>query len=238
MVDHKQVYLQEAEQYQRLIAREDYQGNLKPAIQEIVPLDGLDLVDLGSGTGRLVSLFGSAARRMIAFDLSPHMLGTAVDLFGDQLGNRWLAAAADHRAMPLSPNSADVILSGWSFCYLAVWEKERWDSALWEGLKEIKRVIRDQGWVIIVETLGTGVEEPQPPDKLVPYFDFLDGQGFDRTWIRTDYRFNNIVEARELTSFFFGEAMPANLSQEPQPVLPECTGIWSCRVSDLRIWKE
>ncbi len=235
MVDHKRVYLQEAEQYQRLIAREDYQENLKPAIQDIVALEGLDLVDLGSGTGRLISLFGPAARRIIAFDLSDHMLSVAEDLFEEQLGNRWLAAAADHRAIPLPPKSADVILSGWSFCYLAVWEEARWDSTLSEGLNEIKRVLREEGWVIIIETLGTGVEEPQPPEKLVPYFNFLDGQGFQRTWIRTDYRFRNSEEARELTSFFFGEEMLANLNQDPQPILPECTGIWSCRVSDLKI---
>lgn len=238
MVDHKQVYLQEAEQYQRLIAREDYQGNLKPAIQKIVPLDGLDLVDLGSGTGRLINLFGPAARRMIAFDLSDHMLGVAVDLFEERLGSRWLASAADHRAIPLPPNSADAILSGWSFCYLAVWAEERWDSALREGLKEIQRVLREEGWVIIIETLGTGVEKPQPPEKLVPYFNFLDGQGFEQFWIRTDYRFRNREEARELTSFFFGEEMLVNLNQDPQPILPECTGIWSCQVSNLKLWKE
>ena len=35
MPDHKQVYKQEAQNYQRLIAREDYQENLLPAIRRL-----------------------------------------------------------------------------------------------------------------------------------------------------------------------------------------------------------
>lgn len=233
MVDHKRIYLEEAEQYQRLVAREDYQGNLLPAIRRIAPLVGKDLVDLGSGTGRLISLCGPSAGSLFAFDLSPHMLNVAVPLFQEMYNERWLAAAADHRAIPLAAGVADLVLSGWSFCYLAVWHEERWEETLQEGLKEIKRVLREDGWVIIIETLGTGVETPQRLEKLEGYFNFLEKSGFRHSWIRTDYRFQNQEEAKELTAFFFGEDMLAHLSQDPQPILPECTGIWSCRAGEL-----
>lgn len=233
MVDHQRIYLEEAEQYQRLVAREDYQGNLIPAIRKITPLDGVDLVDLGSGTGRLISLCEPTARRLFAFDLSDHMLQVAASLLQEQIGDRWLAAAADHRAIPLPRNSADLILSGWSFSYLATWNEDQWESALQAGLREVKRVLKEKGSAIFIETLGTGVEEPYQLDKLKPYFNFLEQRGFEQTWVRTDYQFRNQEEAAELVSFFFGEEMLVHLSQGPQPILPECTGIWSCRENDF-----
>jgi SAM-dependent methyltransferase len=233
MVDHKQVYQQEGDNYQRLIAREDYTGNLLPAIREIIPQYGLDVVDLGSGTGRLANLLGPTARNVFAFDKSIHMLSVAAGIFEKTLEENWLAAAADHRAIPLPQNSADLILSGWSICYLVVWEEGDWRSALLDGLREIKRVLRDGGTVIIIETLGTGAKQPQPPDKLVPYLNFLEELGFNQTWIRTDYKFHNREEAHELVEFFFGEEMLCKINQDVEPILPECTGIWWSRDINL-----
>ena len=233
MVDHKQAYQQEGDRYQRLIAREDYQGNLLPAIRELIPYEGLDVVDLGSGTGRLAGLLGPAAGRVYAFDSSPHMLGVATKLLAEFPSEHWLAAAADHRAIPLPHNSADLLLSGWSFCYLVVWEGKNWQLALSEGLREIKRVLREGGSVILIETLGTGVTNPQPPEKLETYFNYLEDLGFKRSWIRTDYKFHSRKEARELVKFFFGEEMLHHLNQDTEPILPECTGIWWCRELDF-----
>jgi predicted RNA methylase len=53
MPTHKQIYLTEAGQYEALVSREDYQGNIPRALNEIVNVDGLDVLDLGAGTGRL-----------------------------------------------------------------------------------------------------------------------------------------------------------------------------------------
>ena len=55
----KQIYNSGADQYERLIVCEDYQGSLLPAIEAITHLDHLHAVDLGTGTGRLVRLLAS-----------------------------------------------------------------------------------------------------------------------------------------------------------------------------------
>ncbi len=238
MVDHKEVYQQEGDRYQRLIAREDYQGNLLPAIQHIVPLKGLEVVDLGAGTGRLTSLLRPTVKRVFAFDRSVHMLHVAAGLLAEFSGEGWLTAAADHRAIPLPLNSADLIISGWSFCYLVVWEEDDWQPSLLAGLNEVKRVLRNEGTAIIIETLGTGVEKPQRLDKLEPYFNALEKYGFSQTWIRTDYKFHNRKEAQELTSFFFGDEMLGKLTEDTEPVLPECTGLWWCHTGKFKQWKE
>ncbi len=226
MTDHKMVYQQEADQYQRLISREDYLGNLLPAIERITPLQGKDLIDLGAGTGRLAHLLAPWVSSVHALDLSPHMLGVAAELLRHQEQKTWQVTAGDHRWIPLADYSADLIVSGWSICYLMVWEGEKWKKEVEKALQEIKRVLRKGGTLIIIETLGTGNKDPVEIDKLRPYLNFLEDNGFQRTWIRTDYCFINRNEAQELVEFFFGEEMVGKIGDEEQPVLPECTGLW------------
>ena len=226
MTDHKMVYQQEAVQYQRLISREDYLGNLLPAIEKITPLQGKDLVDLGAGTGRLAHLLAPRVSSVHALDLSPHMLGVAAELLRHQKLKTWQVTAGDHRWIPLADNSADLIVSGWSICYLMIWEKEKWKKEVKKTLQEIKRVLRKGGTLIIIETLGTGNNDPVEIDKLKPYLNFLEDSGFRKSWIRTDYCFINRKEAQELVEFFFGEEMVGKIGDEEQPVLPECTGLW------------
>jgi len=226
MPDHKKVYQQQAHIYQRLVAREDYQENLLPAIQEIADFESRDVIDLGSGTGRLACLLAPNSRSIVAMDLYPHMLSEAAARLNNLGLDNWLAAASDHRHVPLQVGSADLVISGWSFCYLVVWAGDDWEASLSAGLGEINRLLREGGTAVIIETLGTGAETPQEPEKLQEYFRYLEGKGFERTWLRTDYQFRDHEEAVELTRFFFGDEMLERIGDQPRPVLPECTGIW------------
>jgi ubiquinone/menaquinone biosynthesis C-methylase UbiE len=226
MADHQQIYQQGADQYQRLISREDHQGNLLPALRRIKPPDGLDIIDLGAGTGRLACLLAPSARNVYAFDASPHMLAIGNQRLKTLDHLRWLTAAADHRRIPLPAGCADLVVSGWSMCYLVVWGGQAWLESLQQGLQEIRRLLRSGGTLVIIETLGTGEREPRIPEKLVDYFQYLESAGFRSTWIRTDYRFRSRSEARELVEFFFGPEMIVKIGQGGTPILPECTGIW------------
>jgi ubiquinone/menaquinone biosynthesis C-methylase UbiE len=226
MADHKQIYLRDGPQYHELVLREDFQGNLLSAITEIVNIHDLDILDLGTGTGRLAKLLAPRARSFLGLDLSHHMISVAADQI-NKAGymNCWVSAA-DHRALPVMRDSVDLVISGWSLCYLVVWEGENWQIELTKGLREMKRVIRPGGSIIVIETLGTGTEEPQELDKLKVYINHLRKIGFQETWIRTDYQFESRPEAVELTSFFFGEEMVEKIQFLDKPILPECTGIW------------
>jgi len=50
--------------------------------------------------------------------------------------------------------------------------------------------------------------------------------GFSATTIRTDYQFESVGDAVELTQFFFGDDLAQRVEQERLTILPECTGIW------------
>lgn len=241
MPSHQEIYNRHADEYQRLVSREDYQGNILRAINQICRLDGRDVVELGAGTGRLTCMLAPTVKRIRAFDASGHMLAAAAAKLERYNPHNWQVAAAklerynphnwqvavaDHRALPVADQSADVAISGWSVCYLVVGRENSWQRHVNRTLAEIKRTLRPGGIIIILETLGTGYESPTAPHQLAPYYAFLEEQGFSSTWIRTDYQFESLAEAQDLAGFFFGETMAQNVVRENWVVLPECTGIW------------
>ena len=228
MPDYSKIYRQQAGPYEDLVSHEDYQGNILPALERIASLRGKAVVDLGAGTGRLACLLAPQAGALCAFDLSHAMLSVAAAKLRAGGRRDWAAALADHRGIPLPDAWADVVVSGWSVCYLVVWHPGDWQAQLERGLAEMRRILRPGGTLALLETLGTGVETPDPPEQMRAYLAYLENAGFRRTWMRTDYRFENLTQAETLTSFFFGEAMLEKLVERPQGVfLPECTGIWS-----------
>lgn len=230
MPSEKEVYANHAVEYEALVSREDYQGNILKAIQEIISLNGLDVLDLGAGTGRLACLLAPYVRTMLALDLSPHMLTIAYDKLYRIKPDGWLVAASDHRFLPLTAHRADLIVSGWSVSYLTVWNPLRWRQEADAWLSEARRVLRPNGHIILFESLGTGNETPQRLEHLENFYKWLDEVGFKNKWIRTDYKFESPEVASEVAGFFFGDEMKQKILDEQLTILPECTGIWWMKI--------
>lgn len=230
MPDCHEIYAAQAIQYDRLVSCEDHQGNILPAVQSLAALDVADVVEPGAGTGRLTGLLAPLVRSIHAFDLSPHMLSVAQSRLSRSGLRNWQLAAADHRRLPLPDACADLVISGWSVCYLAVDYPENWQVELKRGLAEMRRVLRPGGTILLLETLGTGFETPHPPESLREYFAFLEAQDLKSSWIRTDYRFASLDEAEDLARFFFGGDLARQVVEQNWIVLPECTGLWRLTV--------
>ena len=222
----KEVYAGHAVEYEALVSREDYQGNILKAIRDILPLGGLDVLDLGAGTGRLACLLAPHVRSVIAFDLSVHMLKIARDKLKHSSEDNWLAAASDHRRLPLQSGSADLMVSGWSVSYVTVWHPDEWRAEADAWLAEARRVLRQGGQIILFESLGTGNEAPQRLTHLENFYSWLAEAGFQTKWIRTDYRFETPEIGSEAAGFFFGEETREKILRERITILPECTGVW------------
>ena len=225
MPTEKEVYDGHADQYERLILREDYENNIPAAIDKIKPFKLADVVELGAGTGRLTRFLADSANSVRASDLSLHMLATARDVLSQKSAHNTLLCVADMRRTPYASNCADMVIAGWSFCYLAVWGEQQWQAELEAGLAEAQRLLRPGGVLIMLENYGTGFETPSPPPHLDPYFSFLKNEGFQDTWFRTDYAFNSLEEALDLSGFFFGAEMAEKVEREQWRTLPECTGL-------------
>ncbi|OOC61962.1 hypothetical protein [Paenibacillus ihbetae] len=50
--------------------------------------------------------------------------------------------------------------------------------------------------------------------------------GFRHKWIRMDYTFSQVEEARRCTEFFFGEELGQKILDNRWSTVPECAGIW------------
>ncbi len=221
------IYQTEADRYEALIAREDHQGNILRTLERIVPdLAHRRVLDLGAGTGRLARLLAPRVHYVRAFDEAEEMLRVCRDkLSATGLAN-WSADVADHRHLPVEDASADLVVSGWSVSYLAVWGSENWREKLSDWMGEMKRVLRPNSPVVLFETLGTGHESPVQVPHLANFYPWLDEVGFQNTWIRTDYKFESLEEAERLARFFFGDEMGDNVLKNNWVILPECTGVW------------
>ena len=225
----RKIYQSDADRYDALVSREDYQGNIRRALEEIVSPDDLDVLDLGAGTGRLTLILAPRAKSIRAFDSSAEMLRVCRErLIASGLSN-WQVDVADHRNLPVEDHSVDVVVSGWSVSYLAVWNPEQANQELDKWLLEMRRVLRKDGMIILFESLGTGNESPMRLEHVETTYQWLDDNGFQNKWIRTDYQFESIEEAEELSRFFFGDELGDKVKQNNRVILPECTGMW---------WKE
>ena len=226
----RKIYQSEGDRYQALASREDYQGNIPRAIDEIINVNGLDILDLGAGTGRLTLLLAPRVNSIRAFDVSAEMLRVCRErLTASDLSN-WQVDVADHRQLPVPDHSVDLIVSGWSVAYLVVWNPETWQAELETWMNEMKRVLKPDGQIILFESLGTGNETPIYLEHLRNYYPWLGETGFQNKWIRTDYQFESVEEAADLAGFFFGAEMADRIRLEGLVILPECTGVWWRRV--------
>ena len=226
----KRIYETDGDQYQALIAREDYLGNIPRALDEIVIVDGLDVIDLGAGTGRLAVMLAPRVKSMRAFDAAEEMLRVCRQRLQATGLSNWQVEVADHRQLPVDDHSAELVVSGWSVAYLYVWHPETWRVELEKWLGEMKRVLRPGALIVLFESLGSGHESPFPLEHLSGYYAWLDEVGFRNKWIRTDLKFESLDEAEALSSFFFGEEFGDKVRQNNWVVLPECTGVWWLKV--------
>ncbi len=222
------IFNRHAAEYHELVAAEDWQGNLPRALGEITDFEGKTVVEMGAGTGRVTMLVAPLCSEVLAFDASQHMLDTAAsNLKGRALGNVTLQKA-DNRAIPLPDASAEIVIEGWSFGYTVSQGQSQWQNTADALLAESARLLMPGGTLIVIETLGTGLRMPAAPGAVLPvFYGYLERQlGFTARWIRTDYRFPSLSEARRLVELFFGQMADYELAAEGDVIVPECTGIW------------
>jgi len=231
-MDKEQVYARHAAEYDALVSAEDCDHHLLPAIEAIAPLAGASVIDVGAGTGRLTRLLVTRAARVVGVDRSAAMLAVArAHLEALNPPTIWSLHCADARDLPVASASASVAVAGWVFGHLRYWLPDDWQVQIGRALDEMTRALVPGGALIVIETLGTGREDPCPPSpQLAEYYAWLEStRGLTRAAIRTDYRFPDVETAATLTGFFFGDAFGERVRREGWRIVPECTGVWSRR---------
>jgi len=233
-MEYEEIYAGAAEQYDALVAAEDCDRALIPAIESICALSGAAVLEVGVGTGRIARAIVGRVARLVAVDRAAAMLEVARRHLARIDGAApWELHEADARALPVSSGWADVAIAGWVFGHFRAWMPDDWQDQVSRALGEMARALRPGGALIVIETLGTGSETPAPPTPaLEEYFSWLErAHGLERRAIRTDYQFADVETAATITGFFFGDAFAARVRREGWSRVPECTGLWSKRIS-------
>ena len=226
------IYAARAAEYHQMIAAEDLDGRLLPAIERVASLRGKRVIDLGTGTGRLPLLLGDQAAQLVGLDLHRDMLRQHAAQRQRQAG-RWALVQGDMRRLPFRSAWADVVTAGWAIGHLRSWFAADWQTHIASVVDEMHRVVAPGGALIILETLSTGSLTPAPPSPgLAEYYDWLEqAWGFSRETIATDYRFASVDEAIARTEFFFGADLAAKIRAQGWARLPEWTGVWGKSIS-------
>ena len=214
-----------------MIAPEDTDGNLIPALERVTSLQGKRILDLGTGTGRFPLLLSDQATQMVGLDLHGDMLREN-RYQRQQVNGQWGLVQGDMRVLPFPTAWAEVLMAGWAIGHLRRWFADEWQRQIGRVLHEIHRVVAPGGALIILETLTTGSLTPTPPtEELAGYYAWLENDwGFTRQQVQTDYQFDSVDEAVAQTEFFFGAELAATIRERGWSRLPEWTGVWGKRV--------
>jgi ubiquinone/menaquinone biosynthesis C-methylase UbiE len=227
-MDYETIYREHADRYDELIAAEDCDGALLPALAAIAPLDGAVLLDVGTGTGRIPRLVVGRARRVIGVEPSPAMLEVASRHLQATGRSNWELHRGDAGHLPVASEVADVAMAAWVFGHFRHWLPDGWRKEIARAIGELDRCLKPGGTAIVIETLGTGAEAPGAPnDALGEYYRWLEEEmGFVRKELRTDYLFPDPATAAAICGFFFGADFGARVVREGWSRVPEHTGLW------------
>lgn len=230
-MDHfRQIYTSQAAAYHALIAAEDVHGNLLTTLKSVAPLAGKRVLDVGSGSGRIPLLLRGLDCNIVAVDLHYPMLAEQ-RVQQQVVGGSWDLAAADGRTLPLHAGWADVVTAGWAFGHFTGWYSDNWLAQASLAIAEMRRAAKPGGTLIIMETMGTGIETAAPPNEaLAAYYAWLENEhGFARQVIATDYDFGTVERAAELCGAFFGREMAERVRANGWSRVPEFTAIFALK---------
>lgn len=228
------IYRTQAAAYHAMIAAEDVDGNLLPALKRIAGLSGKRVLDLGTGTGRFPLLIGRTAGQVIGLDLQLAMLAENQNQQRQQTSGRHAPlVCANMLVLPFASSVFDITLSGWAIGHTCSWAPHDWPIRVDTILAEMQRVTKPGGILIVLETLGTGVNRPHAPNPaLNSYYQRLEGRwGFQRQVVQTDYQFASPAAAAAHTTFFFGPALGEKIQTNGWARVPEWTGVWHRQLS-------
>ena len=225
------IYRHRAKAYHALIAAEDVEGNLLNALKHVTALNNSNILDLGSGTGRIHLLIRNRENKIMSLDLHREMLREQA-VQREAIAGKWLISQADLRQLPIADNWADLVMAGWAIGHFPSWHAAHWQEEVDGALAEMQRAAKPHATIVILETMGTGTESAGPPSpSMADYYSRLEEEhDFQRQTISTDYEFANLAEAVELIGFFFGEKLAAKVRANNWRIVPEWTGIWHKKV--------
>ncbi len=137
--------------WEKLRALHVHEAEVEQHMLDLIGKNTIDtVVDLGTGTGRVLELLSSQAKSLIGLDLSREMLGFArANLEKHGLRNAQVRQA-DLYALPLADHAADLVTIHQVLHFLDDPQK---------ALLEVRRILKPKGRVLVVDFAPHDLEE-------------------------------------------------------------------------------
>ena len=94
--------------------RVDPEGVELEALSELAPVDGLRVLELGCGDGRLTLGIATDAASVLAFDPDAEAVERARHTLPDELAERVAYQVASGKEIEIEPQSFDLVVFSWS----------------------------------------------------------------------------------------------------------------------------
>ena len=222
-----EIYKKYATQYDNLVKAEDYQKNVDRYLIENIEWKDKVVYEAGIGTGRLTKIYIQHIKKLYGFDREAHMLEQCKNNL-DEYIEKVFINIGNNVCLPVIEKKAGIFIEGWSFGHTIVENNNDIQSTIDKIIKNIRRNTTVDSVKIIIETLGTNVNEPKYINNdLKQFYRLIEEEyGFKKTIVKTDYKFDDYREAAQIMGFFFGEEMKREIIKRKREIVPEYTGIW------------
>lgn len=186
---------------------------------------------MGTGTGRIAFLLAPIVRHVYGIEPVAGMQRVA-ESKKQKLGIKNVDfLPGEHKDIPLPDNSIDLIIEGWSFLHTFFSAYPDWRSEFAAIVREMKRILRPRGTLVLIETMGSLHIWNEVPGRTAELYNYFEKElCLKKTEIRTDYKFSNLEEAIDFGTFFFGDETGAEIEQIGESIVPEATAIWHGKV--------
>ncbi|NOX23281.1 MAG: class I SAM-dependent methyltransferase [Actinobacteria bacterium] len=166
----------------------DREGRVIAALDENLPTTGTAL-DVGAGDGFTAERLTTRTRNVVALEPAAGMIRRDRRL-------AWVQGEAE--CLPFADASFGAAYATWAYFF-----SRNWDPS--PGLRELHRVVRRGGPLLIVDNLGSDEFSALSLDDMSADTEFWVRNGFACLAIDTHFDFENMTEARALLELFFGE---------------------------------
>lgn len=136
-------FAQHAEEWDAIRSLHISEGEVEAAMRSALAGEAIGhLLDIGTGTGRMIQLFGPEAERVTAIDRSPDMLRLARAKLPGDTPDRYRLVMGDFTALPLENAEADTVIFHQVLHYAQAPETV---------IAEAARVLSDDGRLLIAD---------------------------------------------------------------------------------------
>lgn len=227
MPSHYEIYDRYPSEYDEMVFCEDYQNNLRRTLLTLFDWNEKDVLEPGIGTGRVTSQYISMVKSVYGLDRAEAMLKQAeknLAAYSEKLKMQ----RCDNLDMDSIKGAFEIFIEGWAFGHTVSDHSDDIEGVVKRLVEPVFRLIKPNGHICFIETLGTNTVLPKAPNEtLAAFYTILENKyAFKRVEVDTSYRFESNEEAQRIMGFFFGPDMAEKVKKSGKSIIPEWTGIW------------